>query len=413
VENQNTIDNLDGKLDNQNTSQGEVYSENNFQNNPNVEDGQIKCPKCGSTDISFNQNTGRLRCNFCRHEFEGELVNEIEDLHNLEGEQVDYGAQDIIPDTTDILTLKCASCGAEVVIDTNEALQARCHWCRNILSINNQIPNGAIPDMILPFGLSKEEAKIDIENFVEKRQFFAHPQFKCEFTTENIMGVYFPYMIIDVNLHTQLFGEGEHLVRTYRVGRDNDYRVYDADLYELGREFDLFIDDLTIESSSQRLKNSNSKTNNIINSIMPFDTENCVKWNPNYLKGFSSEKRDTNVEDLKEIVSTQIYDIGRFKANETLGFYDRGVKWIVQNFDIKGLKWESAYLPVWLYSYQQIKGNGESILHYVAINARTRETMGSIPIYMSKLVIVSAVIEIVLRLLSLILYSFVEHIIVF
>jgi len=220
-------------------------------------------------------------------------------------------------------------------------------------------------------------------------------------------------MVIDVNLHTQLFGEGEHLVRTYSVGRDNDYRVYDADLYELGREFDLFIDDLTIESSSQRLKNSNSKTNNIINSIMPFDTENCVKWNPNYLKGFSSEKRDTNVEDLKEIVSTQIYDIGRFKANETLGFYDRGVKWTVQNFDIKGLKWESAYLPVWLYSYQQIKGNGESILHYVAINARTRETMGSIPIYMSKLVIVSAVIEIVLGLLSLILYSFVEHIIVF
>ena len=35
-------------------------------------DGQNKCPKCGATDISLNVNTGKLRCNFCRHEFEPE-----------------------------------------------------------------------------------------------------------------------------------------------------------------------------------------------------------------------------------------------------------------------------------------------------------------------------------------------------
>lgn len=32
--------------------------------------GQIKCPKCGATDIQTNTKTGKLRCNFCRHEFE-------------------------------------------------------------------------------------------------------------------------------------------------------------------------------------------------------------------------------------------------------------------------------------------------------------------------------------------------------
>ena len=29
-----------------------------------VKDGQVKCPKCGSTDISTNTKTGKLRCNF-------------------------------------------------------------------------------------------------------------------------------------------------------------------------------------------------------------------------------------------------------------------------------------------------------------------------------------------------------------
>ena len=37
-------------------------------------DGQNKCPQCGSTDISVNAKTGKLRCNFCRHEFEPEKI---------------------------------------------------------------------------------------------------------------------------------------------------------------------------------------------------------------------------------------------------------------------------------------------------------------------------------------------------
>lgn len=39
------------------------------------------------------------------------------------------------------------------------------------------------------------------------------------------------------------------------------------------------------------------------------------------------------------------------------------------------------------------KGN-KSLLHYVAVNARTKETMGSVPIHMPKLVLISALVEI-------------------
>ena len=48
--------------------------------------GQDKCPKCGSTDISTNIKTGKLRCNFCRHEFENvKLSGMISDISTLEG----------------------------------------------------------------------------------------------------------------------------------------------------------------------------------------------------------------------------------------------------------------------------------------------------------------------------------------
>ena len=41
-----------------------------IQTDVGAKDGQNKCPQCGATDISVNAKTGKLRCNFCRHEFE-------------------------------------------------------------------------------------------------------------------------------------------------------------------------------------------------------------------------------------------------------------------------------------------------------------------------------------------------------
>lgn len=357
-------------------------------------DGQNKCPKCGATDISLNVKTGKLRCNYCRHEFEPQKIEGMEeDIHNLKGEVVGSGTQDIQQDFDNIKTFKCSSCGAEVVIDTSETTQARCHWCRNTLSVNQQIPNGSVPDVVLPFKISKNEARLEIEKFVGKRKFYAHPKFRQEFTTENIMGVYFPYMVVDVNSHARLLGQGEHEVRRYSRGSDENRRTYyDADLYRVGRDFDLMIKGLTVESSSDKLDRKNShKTNNIINAIMPFDTENSVKWNANYLKGYTSEKRDTNVDQLRPIVEAQSKDIARYAANDTLKYYDRGVRWEEEKMEVKGQQWKAAYLPVWLYSYMDTK----STLHYVAVNARTKETIGSVPIHMPKLWAMSILVEII------------------
>ena len=150
--------------------------------------------------------------------------------------------------------------------------------------MNQQIPNGSIPDVVLPFNITRDIARTEIEKFVGKRKFFAHPKFKQEFTTNNIMGVYFPYMLVDVNAHANLIGAGEHQTRKYYVGSGNSQEArYDADLFHVEREFDIVINGLSIESNSDRLNTeSSTKTNNIINSIMPFDVENCVKYNANH-----------------------------------------------------------------------------------------------------------------------------------
>ena len=395
------------KLNNEKVEQEKKSNKKIIKTDIDAKDGQNKCPKCGATDISLNSKTGKLRCNFCRHQFEPEKLETMEkDISKLEGEVLGSGATDIIADIKDILTFKCSSCGAEVVIDTSSQASARCHWCRNTLSVNQQIPNGAIPDTVLPFKVSKADAKKEIETFVGKRKFYAHPEFRKEFTTDNIMGVYLPYMIVDANTHISLTGQGEHEVNRYTEKIDDrTITYYDADLYDVERDFDLTIEGLTIESSKDKLDtNSSNRTNNIINSIMPFDTENCVKWDANYIKGYTSEKRDTNVDDLKGIVEAQSKDIARFAANETLEDYDRGVRWDNENLKLKGQQWKAAYLPIWLYSYQEEKKD-KKLLHYVAVNARTKKTMGSVPIHMPKLLLVSFFVELAGLIAMLFTYS--------
>jgi ribosomal protein S27E len=360
-------------------------------------DGLNKCPRCGSTDISTQPGTGMLRCNYCRFVFEPPVSAGFQKAETLTGEVVGSGAVDITQPEDTQVTIKCQGCGAEVVVDVNESMTSRCHWCRQILSVEHQIPNGAVPDILLPFLLSKEQARTHIEEFVRKRTFFANSTFKREFTTENITGVYLPYLVVDANAHSNLKGQAGHVARRYQRGSDNNKKTYyDIDIYDVGRDFDLAVNGLTVEASSEK-RNVDiwSNTNNVINAIMPFDVEKAVPYNGNYLKGFTSERRDTNIDELKALVNTQIRDIARFQANGSTKGYDAGIRWESEETALQGTQWRAAYLPVWLYSYLEVKGGGKQLLHYVAVNARTGETMGSVPVDSKRLLAVAAVIELV------------------
>ena len=91
--------------------------------------------------------------------------------------------------------------------------------------------------------------------------------------------------------------------------------------------------------------------------------------------------------------------------NDTLKFYDRGVRWDSEEVDVRGQRWVSAYLPVWLYSYQQKKSGGKTFLHYVAVNGRTGETMGSVPVHQGKLLLVSGIVQLFGTVIGLVLVA--------
>ncbi|MCL1891660.1 MAG: TFIIB-type zinc ribbon-containing protein [Coriobacteriia bacterium] len=420
--------------------------------------GLSRCPRCGSADILQVPGTGRVQCQYCRYLFDApEIVAQAKEQveahaketarakkqaeaqaqavaqltgqgeEQAEGqadEQTDgqteeeaaeqteeaaeqpeaypkeihySGAADIDPSVSAQVTIKCQGCGAEVVIDTNESMTARCHWCRQILSIEHQIPNGAVPDALLPFHLTREQARESINTFVKKRNFFANKNFKAEFSTDNVLGVYLPYFVLDASTQASFAGTAGRVARRYTRGSGQNQRTYyDIDLYQIARDFDLTVSGLTLEARSEKRNISVSEnTNNILNTIMPFDVENVVPYDGNYLKGFTSERRDTNIDDIKSLALVQIRDIARYQANATTTAYNAGIRWEKGDVDAKNTVWRTAYLPVWLYSYLENKSNGSQLLHYVAVNARTGETMGSVPVAKGRLFLISLIIELI------------------
>ncbi|MFT3754486.1 MAG: TFIIB-type zinc ribbon-containing protein [Pseudoxanthomonas sp.] len=377
-----------------------------------LQDGLNRCPKCGATDIRQKPGSDLLICLYCRNQWHGARVEEEfglgENIDQLKGTVIASGAQNIAADAASVLSFKCTGCGAEVTVNTENAMTARCHWCRHVFGVNEQVPNGAVPDAVLPFHIKKDDAVARIRQFVGKRQMFALKAFKQQFTPENVIGVYLPYMIVDANASADLAGEGEIQTRRYTVttGSGNSKKTttyYDADVYRVQRRVDFTVDDLPLESSGSRGNlDTNTNTNNIINAILPFDTKNAVKWNASYLSGFSSEKRDRDVQHLHPRLEDQLLSIARHQVEESVGRYGRGVRWEQEGLDVHGSRWVSMYLPVWLYSYHQPGRNG-GMLHYIAVNGRTGKTMGSVPVQQWKLLLAALATGTVLEGIALLI----------
>ena len=375
-----------------------------------LRDGLNHCPKCGSTEVRHRAGSDRLICLYCRHEWAATRVEEAfglgEGIADLQGTQMASGARDIAADAASLRSYKCGGCGAEVVINTETAMTARCHWCRHVLGANEQIPDGAVPDAVLPFHIRKDDAVARIRQFVGKRRLFALKAFKDEFRPENVVGVYLPYMVVDARGSADVAGAGEIQTRRYtRTEGKRKQTYYDADVWRVQRHVDFTVDDLPLESSASRGNlDTRSNTHNIINTILPFDTKNAVKWNASYLVGYTSEKRDRDVQHLMPRLQDQMLSIARAQLQPSMARYDRGVRWERERLDLKGTRWVAMYLPVWLYAHHQPGPGGRpegGLRHYIAVNGRTGETMGSVPVQQWKLILAAMSIGTVVEALAL------------
>lgn len=381
-------------------------------------DGLNKCPQCGSAEVRIVGM--EMQCDYCKSAWPLKRIAEHTSLgiETLRGTHIGLGADDIDKHASDLVTIKCQGCGAPIVINTDEAVQAQCHWCRQTLSVNEKIPNGHIPDLILPFAVEKEQAEKSIKKYIGDGGFFVDPEFRKGFDPSKLKAVYLPYVLMDGRYEVELFGLGE---KGSGVTIEENLPAAEADQYVVERKFDVYVDDFAIESAADYEAFTDSSRNakaskysflnkagqffdsmreaakrgtvSVINAVQPFDAENSVAFDANFLRGYTAEQRDLDVGDLKDVAAWQAAALGREKIRPSLEEYGRGVAWEKQKITHIGSRWFASYLPVWLYAVDHHPEDADMpVRYYVAANGRSGKTSGALPISNKRITIATGIL---------------------
>ena len=300
----------------------------------------------------------------------------------------------MINNTDEFFRYKCDYCGTEVIVDGFNTAEVKCYLCGRLLTKIERIFSKDILDTLLPFKVSQQEAEIIIKDFIKKNKYNLNSKLKKNLLSQSVIGVYFPCLVLDVNAQALFSGEGEHQTDAYKLeicGNKEQYNSYDeymrninklslynADVYYVERSFNLTIKKLIFAV--------NINDNNIIDELMPFDLDNVIKYDEKYLN-------DINEDNLKEILYRKVKSAARSTCNETLDMYDRGVRWDYENVQITSLRGRIIYLPVWLCSYLEVKGNKKTC-HYLAINGRTKRLTTNLPMCFSTLLFICFLAEV-------------------
>ncbi len=273
------------------------------------------------------------------------------------------------------VSVTCPNCGA-LLVGSSRSMSIKCHWCHTVISADKYIDNPRLPDRLLPFSITKEDAIKKIDQYLADKKEFAKKDFLDNYNLNEIIPVYLPYMLVDIKAHSVNTGTGEKNIPP--PSNEWKKRRYYINISKVVREFDLNIDDLIIESSNSNSFDSVNATSNVISAVSPFDTENSIQFNVNFLNGFSAENRELDIDLLNSKIPKIVSDIAEDIAEKNTNDYDRGVSWNDSTNNIISTNWSSALLPVWLYSYYEKDSSGNKT-YYIAVNGRTGKTIGSIP----------------------------------
>lgn len=234
-----------------------------------VETQTEKCPSCGGTLI-FSPNHGKLKCEYCGSmvDFEkqaGIIENEIDALFDRSNEW------------TETEVYRCNNCGAKEIVSKTE-ISKLCAFCGTTNVIKTEELSGIKPHGVVPFRLTSEESAAVAKRWLSKR-YFAPNAFKKSALPQNIHGVYNPVFTFDSNTFSTYNGRlGQYYYETRRVG-DRTVTDRKTRYFNVSGQHQIKFDDLLVQGSEKI-------TQQTLNVIEPFPTNQSQKYNSKFMTGF-------------------------------------------------------------------------------------------------------------------------------
>ena len=122
----------------------------------------VHCPKCGAP-AKYDIVRGSYQCGFCGSSVQiNEALAEKQGFQKLQQEKIRKSAE-----RYRLMRASCSGCGAEIVFDENEAMSG-CAFCGRALVRKDYIQSEDMPEMILPFRITREEAAECLNSWCRK-----------------------------------------------------------------------------------------------------------------------------------------------------------------------------------------------------------------------------------------------------
>lgn len=321
-----------------------------------------KCPSCGAP-IKFVPSLKKWKCEYCNSEFDLEEMQKHNNASNIK-----YNQDSIIDDYDDYVTYTCQDCGAEIVADSQTAATF-CVYCGNTAILKNKLSGKFLPDAIIPFKKEKQEA-IDAFVNLAKGKLFVPKNFTKKDNIEKIRGIYIPFWLYDIDIAGSIDCNGTK-IRSWSTGNVQYTRTEFYKMYRTG-SMDFF--KIPVDGSKRF-------SNDIMNSIEPFDYSGLTKYNHAYLSGFYAEKYDVPSDEASVEARRRALESGKNAFLDDCRGYSQ--KNIVRNtLETKIKNKYYVLLPVWMVN---VKYNNKSYIF--AMNGQTGEFVGNIPLDILKVIV--------------------------
>ena len=314
------------------------------------------CKNCGHALI-YDPGVKMMLCTSCGSTFKAEEV-ESEAKKFREDERVRsrgeiYGDdnEEIIDEYLENYIYTCSECGGEIVIHGSET-STKCVFCGNSNVVFSRVSKEKMPDFIIPFSVTKDQAINAI------REKIAHSLFVPEeiknFQPEDVRGIYLPYWVVETQF------EGACVISSKVSSGKTTKTIY------TGRRGNLSMKKFPIDGCAILSNESSAR-------LEPFNPSGMIPFDEDYLLGFYSNASDITYDEMWKVAGDRAKEI--FFEAAVKGVRGSSPKIVAETHTTSVLNtYKYAMFPVWFVTFTY-EGTHNTIL----VNGQTCKVVCGLP----------------------------------
>ncbi|MCP4507510.1 MAG: hypothetical protein GY826_14105, partial [Fuerstiella sp.] len=345
------------------------------------------CDGCGA-DLEFRIGDQVLACPFCGHVKQIELSDDAavveQDFHSMlekirnwreqaAQKKIEAGDEDHAGVSTSLNELRCDSCGGNVEF-IGTLTSTHCPYCGSPVQLENahKCEENRIPvDGVLPFQIERQQAKTNLQKWVDSR-WFAPNSFRKQGAEGKFNGVYLSYFTVDSMTFTAYSGQrGEHYWVTVGSGK-NKRREMRTRWYPASGRFQRFFDDVVVLANT-------GLNRKFMLALEPWPLQKVVAFNQQMLAGHLARTYDIELDHCFQEAKSRIDETIQSDVRQRIGGDAQRVQSVNSRYE--AITYKHLLLPVWLLAYRY-----SDKTYQVFVNAATGEVQGERPYSVWKII---------------------------